>query len=224
MLSVLLTAVISLTVFISLELTAKFYWASRWQQRSIYGFTNTFPNVLIRGLFVVGVGVASYTVLGDVSLSSALASSTWLILVSLATDITSMKIAKEPCWIVAGLNALFLLTDYSLFRMLSAATAFLIIGFALIVTALLSKGGLGSGDLRLMLALSLLGGWFGFTAILVGLMFGSLIQIPVRMVMKSRNKTLKAFPFAPSLIVGLILGVIFFGSLNSPLTDWAGIF
>lgn len=216
------TVFIAITVLL-LEVLFQKVWHKRWSERKILGAKTDVFSTVFRTLFSLGVGISSIYVFGNVPLSVSIAASVWLCLITIATDITSKKIPKEACWTVAAVNFTAIIIDYSPARIASAVVAFLIVGFAFILTAFISKGGLGSGDLRLLLAFSILAGWFGFTSILAGIIIGSLIQIPVRMLIKFKNPKSKTFPFGPSLMVGLFLGIIFLGNINAPALEWAGI-
>lgn len=207
-----------------LEIVTRFFWIPRWKNRKIEGLSLSLLATGIRIAIPSILGLTVFLLLNNIFLAVSSASSLWLIIVVLYTDVISMKIPKEPCWAVFLINLSMVLAYSSIPVIASAIVAFLLVGFVLIVTALISRGGLGSGDLRLMLALSLLGGWFGYTFIMFGLIIGSVMQIPVRIILKKRNPDRDKFPFAPSLVAGFLIGLIFLGNISMPYNEWSGVF
>lgn len=210
-------------IVLALEIVTRFSWAYKWQERKIEGISFSFFQTTLRVVFPTLLGILCFLFIGNPFLAVSSAVSSWLIIVVLYTDIISMKIPREACWVVFFINVGMLLFNYSIVLFASAIVSFVLVAFVLIVTAIISKGGLGSGDLRLMLALSLLGGWFGYTFIMFGLIIGSVMQIPVRLVLKKQKPSKKTFPFAPSLIAGFLLSLIFIGNINAPYNEWSGI-
>lgn len=208
---------------LGLEVVTRFFWISKWEQREIKGVNFSLLQTLLRVGLPALLGLTGFLFWDSIFLSVSIAVSLWLVIIALYTDIVSMKIPKEACWFVFIINFIMLLFNASLPVLASAGVSFGLVGFVLLITAVISKGGLGSGDLRLMLALSLIGGWFGYTPIMFGLIIGSVVQIPVRIVLKKYNPERETFPFAPSLIAGFILSLLFLGNINAPYVEWSGI-
>lgn len=86
---------------------------------------------------------------------------------------------------------------------LAAATVFFLIGLA---------GGMGFGDVKLMLSIGLLLGWYSWQVTLGGILLAFILAAPiviVRLIRRTRNPDLSNhFPLGPPLIVAAIIAAL----------------
>ncbi|MFY9175048.1 MAG: prepilin peptidase [Peptococcia bacterium] len=81
----------------------------------------------------------------------------------------------------------------------------LAVGFAVpVVIALISRGGMGGGDIKLM---ATMGFWLGFGGILITLFIAALIGsiIGIALIISGRKKRKDPIPFGPFLVIGFLL-------------------
>ena len=85
----------------------------------------------------------------------------------------------------------------------------------LFVLAMLYKGGMGGGDIKLMAAAGFLLGWRNvLIALMLGAVVGTLWLAVTRTLKKSDMK--KEVPFGPHLAIGILLSMYF----ANPLMQW----
>jgi leader peptidase (prepilin peptidase) / N-methyltransferase len=82
-------------------------------------------------------------------------------------------------------------------------------GTVYLVVALLPGGGLGLGDVKLMVVLGFILGFAGWPALAVGLVAPHLINGPVAvaLLLTRRAKRRTALPLGPALLVGALIGL-----------------
>jgi prepilin signal peptidase PulO-like enzyme (type II secretory pathway) len=184
-----------------------------WELRGIQSVTSlpsTVAAVALAGTAMGGVaGLATTSAI--VGLSAGIAGA--LIALIILTDLGSMKIPKEPCWISAGIGLGITLT-----YPMSGFTRLVIIASSLIAWALLAgvvlvSGGLGMGDVRFVLAVSLLTTWWAGPLTGVVIVFvGSMIQLAARALFSHKKPSWlkidpehpKMLPFGPALALGAV--------------------
>jgi len=104
---------------------------------------------------------------------------------------------------------------YSLLGFVNSVIGLLSGGITFYLIAILSRGGMGGGDVKMMAMVGSFMGWKGvFLTTLVGSLTGSLIGIAL-MVFKGKGRKTK-IPFGPFLALGSIVA-LFFGRL---IVDW----
>ncbi len=91
----------------------------------------------------------------------------------------------------------------------SAIGAFSLVAFYLAIL-IISKGGMGMGDVKLSASIGLISGFFGLRAVLVSCfaayILGSVIGIGLMIAGKADRKT--AIPFGPFMIIGQIISLL----------------
>ncbi|MET0422915.1 MAG: prepilin peptidase [Actinoplanes sp.] len=82
---------------------------------------------------------------------------------------------------------------------------------AYLIVALLPRGGLGLGDVKLAAVLALILGFAGWPAVLIGVLAPHLINGPVALALlvSGRADRRRPLPFGPALLVGALAGVAF---------------
>jgi prepilin signal peptidase PulO-like enzyme (type II secretory pathway) len=219
-----------LATVIAAELVMRQVWLPRWQQRGFTGDVLTVKWVTVtRVLVVTGSGVSALWWYDIWSAGVGFACLAWLGVIAVTTDLVDRKIPREPCWVVWGVATLVaVLSPATSYAAWSAAVGLAITVVVVGVLLALSGGALGSGDARLLLALSSVAWWSGYTPILVGLLFAAVLQVFARFTifrrLASRNADQKVgYPFGPALVVGYALAVIFVGQPGNVVNEWAGI-
>jgi leader peptidase (prepilin peptidase)/N-methyltransferase len=91
-----------------------------------------------------------------------------------------------------------------------AALASAAVLVAYLVVALLPRGGLGLGDVKLAAALGLILGFAGWPAVLAGVLVPHLINGPIALflLVTGRAGRERALPFGPALLAGALLALI----------------
>lgn len=217
---------LSLVVIGLLEILRKAVWQARWEKRDI-AFSPS------RGLLTLRVGSvfsASLLLVGwwqeplaIVTVTAAL----WLGVLACETDLICKRIPREPCWTVLGISMLGNLLQFSWAAFASFAVAFCIVAVTMLFLALVTRGGLGSGDVRFFLAMTPLAWWIGVTPLLFGLLIASLLQAVIRILLLFAPKVpggRRYLPFGPALFVGALAAAVFWTPLvSNPCREWLGL-
>jgi leader peptidase (prepilin peptidase)/N-methyltransferase len=104
---------------------------------------------------------------------------------------------------------------YSLLGFVNSVIGLLAGGVTFYLIAILSKGGMGGGDVKMMAMVGSFMGWKGvFLTTLVGSLTGSLIGIGL-IIFKGNGRKTK-IPFGPFLALGSLVA-LFFGRM---IVDW----
>ena len=196
-----------LAISTGLETITAFVLLPRWVGRGIQA------PVLSPRLLTLRVSLASSAALAaGIGFNSPLTAvsvyaSAWLAGIAVTTDLACMKIPKEPCWIALSIGTLSIAATLNLDAAINFGITFLAVSVALIVSLLISRGGLGSGDFRLVLGLTPLAAWFGVETFLWGLITACLTQLVFRATLaRQRNISSKTgLPFAPAIVAGQTL-------------------
>jgi hypothetical protein len=223
--SFLLAALIGAATSVVLDLRLAWRWRRAWVQRGIEGPLNTRLNTALRLALPAAIAPLFTLVYSANALGTAyVAAAVWMGVVFTTTDLASCKIPREPAWVTLALGAIAVACAGNLAGALSAGVALVLVGLVSIVTVLLTRGGLGSGDVRMLLALTPLAVWVGFWPVLASILFGSLLQIPLRFALKRwGNYSGPGLPFGPALLLGMVFSIVFFGHPGTPTTEWFGI-
>lgn len=193
---------LAIIVSLSLETIYLKRWKLEWEKRNIFVFSQKSGTYLrVLGSLITGFAMVFLSQYAFIAV--AFSALTWLSLLTIETDLRSNKIPKEPCWVVFGIGTAAGVLSYSLYGLISAVISFLILGGIFLLLALLTKGGLGSGDLRLVLAFTPLAWWLGVLPLLYGLFFASILQLFIRLILLTVGRHKNRLPFGPALVIGL---------------------
>lgn len=223
MLAVLLSIICATISVVLMDLLRVKIWEERWNERGLY-FSSSARWRIARPLASVALGASLAFWWGEPIAALYLGSMAWLGLTALETDLLGKRIPREPCWTVLGLGILVGFTTFSPAGAASALVAFLLVAFILLGLALLTRGGLGSGDVRLYLAFTPMAWWIGFTPLLVGLFIASILQIVVRLAALITRQDSKYLPFGPALFLGAyISAIIWRPEVSTSCDEWLGL-
>lgn len=218
-----LAVLLSAAVTAFFELAVHRRWQKQWIQRGFTAsaFTGRLPTAA-RWAAAISVGTAAAAV-GSLPASAAAAAGAWFCALALSTDLVDVKIPKEPTWFVAGTGLAAAAFSSSWVPLILAGTTLVLILLLLGLTALLTKGGLGSGDVRLMVSLTPLSAWFGVTTFLWALLIACALQLPLRFfVFKKQYPGRTGYPFAPALVAGLTIAIVL-AVLDDSYTQGTGL-
>lgn len=217
--AVLTLAAISVAAY---ETTLWFHWNTKWLAR---GYTNTATKkqALIRILSATVAAGAAFKFAGTTPMVIAAATAGWLAALAWTTDVRNTKIPSEPCYLVFATGTVCGIAQYSQARAASAIVAFLAIATMMVATAFLTRGALGSGDVRLMVAFTPLAWLIGYTPFLIGIFLGCIIQMFLWFT-AYRGPKENPRPFAPALITGFILATTFFVNETTYCAEWVNVF
>mgnify|MGYP001027172606 CR=1 FL=1 len=126
------------------------------------------------------------------------------------TDIRSKRVpnklvgAMAAAWILVIVPQLFFQTEKALAIMVSGLIGFVMAGLLFLVVYLISRKGLGGGDVKLMAAAGL---YLGFNGVLPAMLYGSVLASVFALVLILAKKIGRkdAIPLVPFLYVGMLL-------------------
>ncbi len=141
----------------------------------------------------------------------------WLVAASIALAVIDIEVRRLPTPIVLPtivVVGVLLVAAALLDGDLGALLRVLVSGAALcafyLLLAIISRGGMGLGDVRLAAALGLALGWVGWAALVVGALaafvFGGLFGIVLIVIGRARRRT--AIPFGPWMLAGAWVGLV----------------
>ncbi|MEG1509620.1 MAG: prepilin peptidase [Clostridia bacterium] len=134
-------------------------------------------------------------------------------------DLDTMEIPNGLVLFVILLGAVSFLPQYSSVLWWEKLIGMVCVSVPFFVISLLTRGGIGGGDIKLMFACGLLLGWqLTLVSTLIGLIFGSIIAIIMMIIAKGQGK--RRIPFGPILAVGMVLGLF----VGEYLLKWYGSF
>ena len=185
---------LSLPVPILLEALTRFLWQARWTEREIkFSPSMLYSTLRLFGGLTIGF---LFAVLSEAPESALAASAVgWLLILVVETDLRALKIPREPCWVVFIIGTVVGVATWSAAGAVSAGIALLALGGAGLFVALVSRGGLGSGDIRFMVALTPLAWWLGVTPVLVGVFIGCILQLLLRVILNLTHRGSTYLPF-----------------------------
>jgi len=208
-----------------LEYVMRRWWVKRWEVR---GFTTVrvvsrTPTLIRTSLAVFAGTTAWWYQISQAGIAVALL--VWLAAISWQTDLADHKIPKEPCWIVFVINTILGFSVFVTAGAASAATSLIVTIIIVGILVLVTRGGLGSGDARMLISFTTLAWWSGYTPSLLGLILASLLQAVFRFtVFRNRAQKGGGYPFAPALILGLVVAVILFTTPDTYCEEWVYMF
>lgn len=180
-------------------------WLRRWAGREIFLRQTSPTDLAVEFGFAFLIGAAAAVASGAPWLGPAAAAAAWLSVFASRTDLATLRIPKEPCWVVFAIGVMAALANFSLPHAIVAVVALTFVAVVFLLTALLSRGALGSGDVRLVLALTPLTYWLGITPLLAGLLLAAALQLLLRAA-QALPRHGASYPFAPALALGILLG------------------
>ena len=129
-------------------------------------------------------------------------------------DIKTKKIpngfilAMFAAWVLTMMPKLLLDTDMAIDMLKDAALGFVIGGGLFLLVYLISRKGLGGGDVKFMAAAGL---YIGFTGILSAMLYGTILAALVGLVLLLLKKIGRkdAMPLAPFLYIGILITVFY---------------
>lgn len=206
----------------SLEAVSRTWWEPRWPERNI-AITTTARGRIARIVVGVLLGVTLAIVWQSLSMAVAGAAVGWLAALVVDTDLRSRKIPREPCWLVFAVATTAGFATGSEAGAVSAALAFIIVGVVTFTLAMATKGRLGSGDVRLFLALSAFAWWTGLIGVLLGVALAAVVQVAVRGWFAVRRRPCVALPFGPAIVAGMMIVVLATSGTVSACGDLGGL-
>ena len=118
----------------------------------------------------------------------------------------SLVLAMFVAWFVSMIPKIFLDINTVTILLKDAAAGFLLGGGLLLLVYVISRGGLGGGDVKFMAAAGLfLGFWGTFLAMLYGILLAALIRIILLLVKKKSAKD--TIPLAPFMYIGILIAL-----------------
>lgn len=219
----LIAAISVLSALSFLEVLRITVWQERWMLRGI-GFSPSRRLMVLRIGVSAGVGIGLATWWGYVYASMAASAVVWLMLTAVETDLIGRKIPREPCWTVLLVGILGGLASLSAAGAVSFALAFIFVGMAMLLAALVTRGGLGSGDVRFFLAMTPLAWWIGTSPVLVAVLIACALQVIARAYLLLVRRAQTHLPFAPALSLGMLSASFAYPFLGGgACQEWAGI-
>lgn len=118
-------------------------------------------------------------------------------------------LALLVCWLLTMLPQLAADIEVGMNRLVNAAVGFLIGGVLFLLVYLISKNGLGGGDVKFMAVVGL---YLGLNGILPAMLYGSILAALFGLVLILLKKIGRkdAIPLAPFLYVGILITIFFF--------------
>lgn len=118
-------------------------------------------------------------------------------------------LALLVCWLLTMLPQLAVDIELGTQRLINAALGFLIGGALFLLVYLVSRNGLGGGDVKFMAVAGL---YLGLNGILPAMLYGSILAALFGLVLILLKKIGRkdAIPLAPFLYVGILITIIFF--------------
>jgi len=130
------------------------------------------------------------------------------------TDIRSKRVPNKlvsvmtAAWILAIVPQLFFQTEKALAIMFSGLIGFVMAGLLFLVVYLVSRKGLGGGDVKLMAVAGL---YLGFNGVLPSMLYGSILAsiFAVILILAKKIGRKDAIPLVPFLYIGMLLTMFF---------------
>ena len=116
----------------------------------------------------------------------------------------ALVVTLLAAWALIMVPQLFYQTQIAIALMVSGGIGFLLAGIIFLVVYLISRGGLGGGDVKLMAVAGL---YLGFNGVLPAMLYGSILAALVTLTLVFLKKLGRkdTFPLVPFLYVGMLL-------------------
>lgn len=125
------------------------------------------------------------------------------------TDIKYRKIENRLLLIMLLVGIILLFTRFSTVNMINAALGLIVALVLFLPVYLISKSGLGAGDVKLALCMSVYTGLYDFMNIMIySLIYTVIFGIAIMIFRRKRAKM--QLPFAPFVLMGCITNVSFY--------------
>lgn len=120
-----------------------------------------------------------------------------------------MILALLVCWLFTIFPQLVVDIEIGLDRLTNAAIGFLIGGGLFLLVYLISKNGLGGGDVKLMAVVGL---YLGMSGVLPAMLYGSILAAIFGLVLILLKKIGRkdTIPLVPFLYIGILIAIFFF--------------
>jgi prepilin signal peptidase PulO-like enzyme (type II secretory pathway) len=120
----------------------------------------------------------------------------------------SLVLVMLGAWVTAMMPKLFLDIDTAINLLKDAALGFLVAGGLLLLIYLISRKGLGGGDVKFMAAAGL---YIGFSGVLPAMLYGSVLAALTGLVLLLLKKIGRkdSIPLAPFLYAGILITVFY---------------
>lgn len=226
---IVVAVAVTLATISVLEACTRYWWAPQWKTRGYPSNIASTKAVLIRSSIAAAAAAAGVIVPeafgwphSNVLAAVTYGAAGWLAALAWSTDMAVRKIPSEACYAVFLIGTIGGLTSYSAAAAASAIVAFTVFAVLLLSVALLTRGSLGSGDIRMLLAFTPLAWFTGYTPFLIGLMLACVTQLALWFTVY-RAYPQKGRPFAPALILGLATAIALFSDSSTYCNEWAGL-
>lgn len=211
---------------------ARRFWGPLWDNRGYSRAWNRARQTTVRVAATIFAGVLAGLVLDSPFAMTAFTALTWMSALAVSTDLEDRKIPSEPVWVALWVALLAISTELALTGAVNGNPLALqdwliaeaIVLFAMLLTVVITVGGIGSGDVRLVAALTTMTAWTGAGAVLPALVIAALGYLVTRRALKiPLGETAgegMPVPFAPGLVAGYgVIAVFFlFSTILTPVT------
>lgn len=134
--------------------------------------------------------------------------------VAALTDVRSKRVPNKlvlsmlGIWILTIVPQLFFQTEKTILIMASGLIGFLMAGLLFLIVYLISRKGLGGGDVKLMAVSGL---YLGFNGVLPTMLYGSVLAslFAIILILVKKIGRKDAIPLVPFLYVGMLLTIFF---------------
>ena len=120
----------------------------------------------------------------------------------------SLIIAKAAVWILIMVPKIFLDTDAAIVSLVDSAIGFAIGGGLFLLVYLISRKGLGGGDVKFMAAAGL---YLGFSGVLSAMLYGTVLAAlsGLTLILLKKIGRKDTIPLAPFLYAGILITLVF---------------
>lgn len=205
---------------ISLEMFARKVWKTRWNERGFSDSWDSPEEAFMRASLAVIFGLTAGLAFNSMFAVLAFTSLTWLSALVISTDLRDMKIPSEPVWTVTAIAAASAIGEFlwsgqinaNPHALLDMVIAQAVVLGVLILAVIVTVGGIGSGDVRLIVALTMMTAWTGAGSALLALTIASIGFLITRKVLSIPAPEIagegEPVPFAPAIASGYGLAFV----------------
>ncbi|AZN39943.1 prepilin peptidase [Paenibacillus albus] len=120
----------------------------------------------------------------------------------------TLVLAMFGAWVVIAVPQLFYDTTAALTLLLNAIIGFVVAGMLFLMVYLLSRKGMGGGDVKFMAVAGL---YLGFQLVLPAILYGAVLSAltAILLILTKRMGRKDAIPLAPFLYAGILLTIFF---------------